>query len=261
MNLIKKIDKSIVGRLNIKSPILGSNIKRIGLLRTFVGGLPMYLCIPFLILFHYTVSLILFQLFVCPFFKTPKLNWRNYIIIDRNRIKELSWIDKLNCNFCGYANGITTMINIELDNVSKSNAKLPIIKKVILIFILILYTPFLVFYELHISILYNIMIAIPLGMNTYSYKEAMQVINNANFYSYQNGFLKVWFKTFKNQTIRFVMCLEQIESSWCPLTHFEKKQGIVYPKHHENFLGPNEIEKLKKIISTEGSVSNRKPRY
>jgi hypothetical protein len=55
------------------------------------------------------------------------------------------------------------------------------------------------------------------------------------------------------------MALEQIESSWCPLKHFERREGIVYPDHHKKFFGPDEIEAMRQTLMNEGSVSYRKP--
>ena len=57
------------------------------------------------------------------------------------------------------------------------------------------------------------------------------------------------------------MALEQIESSWCPLTHFERREGIVYPEHHRKFFGPNEIDAMRATLSTTGTVSARKPTW
>ena len=31
---------------------------------------------------------------------------RNYIRIDRHRLKYLNWLEKINCAYCGYANGL-----------------------------------------------------------------------------------------------------------------------------------------------------------
>jgi hypothetical protein len=65
----------------------------------------------------------------------------------------------------------------------------------------------------------------------------------------------------KNSTLCLSLALEQIESSWCPLRHFEMREGIVYPDHHKNFFGPEEIEHVRSVLSTEGTVSARKPTW
>jgi len=46
--------------------------------------------------------------------------------------------------------------------------------------------------------------------------------------------------------------------SWCPLKHFERREGIVYPDHHKKFFGPDEIEAMRQTLMNERSVSSRK---
>ena len=96
-------------------PIFGSHVRRIGWVRTVVGAFSMYLCIPFLVASHLTSSLILYQWIVRPLFGTKRLPWKNFIIIDRHRIEGIPAFDRFNCMFCGYANGICTLLNKELD--------------------------------------------------------------------------------------------------------------------------------------------------
>jgi len=59
--------------------------------------------VPFVIL---DVFLTLYQ-FVCfPLYRIPKVRRSNYVIIDRHHLGYLNIIEKLNCIFCGYADGI-----------------------------------------------------------------------------------------------------------------------------------------------------------
>ena len=39
-------------------------------------------------------------------YQIPLVKRRNYIKIDRNRLRYLKWYDKINCAYCGYANGL-----------------------------------------------------------------------------------------------------------------------------------------------------------
>jgi hypothetical protein len=44
---------------------------------------------------------------VCfPFYRIPYLNRKEYIRIDRHKLKYLDPMQKLNCIYCGYANGL-----------------------------------------------------------------------------------------------------------------------------------------------------------
>ena len=43
---------------------------------------------------------------VCfPLYKIPYVKRSNYIKIDRHKLKYLNWLQKINCAYCGYANG------------------------------------------------------------------------------------------------------------------------------------------------------------
>jgi len=44
---------------------------------------------------------------VCfPLYKIPYVKRGQYIRIDRHKLKYLNWIEKINCAYCGYANGL-----------------------------------------------------------------------------------------------------------------------------------------------------------
>jgi len=45
--------------------------------------------------------------FVCfPIYGIPKVRRRDYIMLDRHRLAYLNWVEKLNCDYCSYANGV-----------------------------------------------------------------------------------------------------------------------------------------------------------
>ena len=41
-----------------------------------------------------------------PLYKLPLVNRAKYIKIDRHKLKYLNALEKLNCSYCGYANGL-----------------------------------------------------------------------------------------------------------------------------------------------------------
>ncbi len=247
-------------QFSLLSPIFGSHVSRIGFIRVLVGGFSMYMCVPPLIIVYFTVSLFLYQVVLRPIFGTRIIHWADFVIIDRHRIEELSWFDKLNCQFCGYANGICTMINVEIDEVAKMN-KISFAKKLIVIPIMIAYLPLLVFVEFCLHFIYDVMVATPLGMHRVSWLQASKILKKEDYAKNHSGFIKWWIRVVKNAVLRFDTGLEQIESSWCPLNHFEKRKGVVYPRHHEKFFGPDQIEEMLKVLQTVGTVSDRVPKY
>jgi ElaB/YqjD/DUF883 family membrane-anchored ribosome-binding protein len=41
-----------------------------------------------------------------PIYGIPKVRRRDYILMDRHRLSYLNWAEKLNCEYCAYANGV-----------------------------------------------------------------------------------------------------------------------------------------------------------
>lgn len=48
----------------------------------------------------------IYQAVCFPIYGIPKVKRRDYIILDRHRLAYLNWAEKLNCEYCGYANGV-----------------------------------------------------------------------------------------------------------------------------------------------------------
>lgn len=243
-------------------PIFGSHMKRIGFIRTFAGGLPMYTCIPLLVLLHVTTCVAGYQWLIRPLLNLPKVRWSDYVIIDRHRIRGMGWFDKFNCMFCGYANGLTVMANVEIDNLSKADIKpLSFLAKIYLSLVMLAFLPLLLIFELGVQIIYNILVSRPLGMHRISMDEAHDILSKERYAEKLPLLGRAMTLAAKSVVFRFSMALEQIESSWCPLKHLETREGVVYPKHHDKFFGPDELEKMRQVLSTEGTVSDRKPTW
>jgi hypothetical protein len=243
-------------------PIVGSHIQRIGLIRTAAGGLPMYLCIPMLVAFHLSVAVVLYQWLLRPVFGLPRVRWSDHVIIDRHRYKELSAFDVFNCWFCAYANGLCTMINTELDNLSRFGGRLAWWQTALASTAFLFTLPVFAFGDwFGVRFLFDLLISRPLGMHRVSSAEAARMLESERYGAQFAPSQRAGLRYAKNMFLRFAMALEQIESSWCPLRHFETRKGIVYPKHHDKFFGPGEIAQMRQVLSTEGTVSPRKPTW
>lgn len=246
----------------LMSPIFSSHIKRIGVLRTFAGGLPMYTCIPALVVMHLTTCVLAYQWLVKPLFKLPKVRFRDYVIIDRQRIEGMNFFDKFNCMFCGYANGLTTMANIEIDHFAKADlSEVSGVRKLLASLLLIPFVPLLLFFELNFQVIYNLLVSTPLGMHRISMDEAQKILSKEKYAEQYPLFARIPTLAAKSVVFRFAMALEQIESSWCPLKHLERREGVVYPNHHDKFFGPGQLEEMREVLSTVGTVSDRLPKY
>lgn len=47
-----------------------------------------------------------YQALCFPIYGIPKVKRGEYVILDRHHLSYLNWLEKLNCGYCGYANGI-----------------------------------------------------------------------------------------------------------------------------------------------------------
>lgn len=248
-------------RVSMFGHIFGSHVERIGWLRTLVGTLPMLLAIPWLIMIHTMLVVVFYQWLVRPLLGAPRVLLSDYVIIDRHRIRELTWLDRFACMFCSYANGLLTMSNQELDYAAKQAGPMTAWKRSALAVLGVAYLPIYLVYEAHFQVVYNLLASPLLGMHRVSFVEAAAVLNGQGFAAPRQGIFKAWILLMKNVSLRFAMGLEQIESSWCPLRHFETRNGVVYPEHHEKFFGPDDLERMREVLRAEGTVSPRKPRY
>lgn len=241
--------------------ITDCHAKRLGWTRTLVGGFSMYLSIPIWIIFHVTIATFLYQWIMRPLFGIKRLRWHDYVILDRHRIDGLVKIDKFNCLFCGYANGITTLINSELDHLNQLDGKSPLLNRIVATFSALVFIPFIIVGDIVcVRFNFDFIIAPILGMHTSSFNDVQKDLMNKNWGKNFNPLGKMLFIYAKNVFTRIALLLEQIESSWCPLYHLENRTDVVYPEHHKNFFKSHELDKLRDVLSSRGSVSDRAPK-
>ncbi len=246
-----------------RHPIVGSQILRIGLLRTIAGGGSMYFSIPLFILFHFVGIEIFFQRIVTPLLGLAKTPSRHYIILDRHQIEGLTLFDKFNCLFCGYANGIAVLLNEKVEQLIAYEGKPNIshfIKTVLVIFFMVIFLPLFYIIEfLGIEIIYGILVSRPLGMHRTTPGEISSSLMKQSFATDPESIFSRYLLRYKVVSIRLLALLEQIESSWCPLKHLKAGKEFHYPEHHKNFYNAYEIEKMRKVLQTTGTVSEMKP--
>lgn len=241
-------------------PIIGSHITRIGLFRVIIGGGAMYLSIPNFIILHLLFVFLLFQIILTPLLSLKHIPLYDRIIIDRYRIKGLSWIDKFNCVFCGYANGVSIILDEKLDQISSLDAEPSLYKKVIFIIMIVVLAPIFIFIHITgITIIYNILISKSLGMRRLTPREAWSNFDADNYGSKFGNFTKNAVCFMKYFSIHQLNALEQIESSWCPLKHFDNRPEVKYPPHHNKFYNHDEIEQMRDTLLNTGTVSSKHP--
>lgn len=233
---------------------------RLGWPRTLLGGFSMYLSIPFWVICHVTLATFCYQWIMRPILGIKRLRWADYVILDRHRIDGLVAIDKFNCLFCGYANGITTLINHELDQLNQLEKQTSMMKRIAGTVAAILFLPFIVIGDIFcVRFNYDMIIAPLLGMHTTSFAEIQLQLHANQWGKNFNPLAKYLFVYAKNVFTRVALLLEQIESSWCPLYHLENRTDVVYPEHHQHFFKADELDKMRQVLSSKGSVSPRQP--
>ena len=57
------------------------------------------------------LAMFVYQAVCFPVYGIPKVKRSDYIRLDRRHLKYLNWAEKLNCEYCGYANGVLACAN------------------------------------------------------------------------------------------------------------------------------------------------------
>ncbi len=239
-------------------PIMGSHVRRLGFLRVLIGALGMYLSIPVFMLVHTFVIGLMVRWIVCPFLGLEDFSSRNYIIVDRYKVKGLSAIDKFNCLFCGWANGMCVLLNEFVDKISEQPQKLGLFYKTALFILCLVFTiPALVF-QTAFYFIYNYIIAESLRLKKVYYKELIEEYFTENKYALKHAPLARGFIRYQKVTwMALSQALRQIESGWCPIKHFERMESVVYPAHHKLFFEPHQVDQLRHFLTQHTSVLER----
>ena len=101
--------------LSDRYPVYGSQVKRIGFVRVLTGGAAMYICLPFIILQHIVYLSLFYNNLLFHLIGLPRLKFTNYVVVDRYKIESLPWLDRINCMYCGYANGLYMFWDAKVD--------------------------------------------------------------------------------------------------------------------------------------------------
>jgi hypothetical protein len=245
---------------HIARSIYWAHVRRIGFFRTLFGGFLQYLSVLEFVFLHLTVIIVLYRWMLTPFFKIKKFRIGDYLLFDRGRIDRMRRFDKLNCQFCAYANGTAKLWNDELDELARADLGRgrPLLKIVTGLYSLCLGV-FLVFSFILSKILF-VVIALFLGMHIVRTGDIHRELKAADYAGGHRFPLKGLLRCAKVYAASLAANLEQIESGWCPLTHIETGTSVV-SEHHKNFYDRGRLDEVIEVLATEGSVSPRKPKY
>jgi hypothetical protein len=78
-------------------------VLKAGIMHIITAPVIYCLIVPFAVL---DLFVTMYQLICFPVYKIEKVNRRDYLIFDRSQLAYLNTIEKINCAFCSYCNGI-----------------------------------------------------------------------------------------------------------------------------------------------------------
>lgn len=252
----KKSDK----RPHIAASIFWTHVKRIGFIRTLFGGFLQYLSIFEFIMLHLTVIVVLYRLMITSCFKVKKFRIRDYLLFDRGKVNRMRAFDKLNCQFCAYANGTAKLWNDELDELSGADFKKGNIFGKFVVGLYSVCLGVFLFFSFIMSKILFIVIALFLGMHIVKLGDLRKELTSTNYAGGHSFILRTLLRGAKLYAYSLQANLEQIESSWCPLKHIETETSVV-SQHHDNFYDQDHLDEVIAVLAKDGTVSPRKPKY
>ncbi|MBF0195491.1 MAG: hypothetical protein HQL71_13090 [Magnetococcales bacterium] len=87
------------------------NIEAADILRRFLSLLGSIITAPIIYSVYIPLSLLdlmasIYQAICFPIYGIKKVSRSEYVVIDRHKLSYLSWVEKINCIYCGYGNGV-----------------------------------------------------------------------------------------------------------------------------------------------------------
>lgn len=244
----------------IAKSIFMTHVRRIGWLRTALGGGLMYVSVVEFIFLHLTTIIVLYKWLLSPFFPLPRFRIRDYIVLDRSKIAGMRAFDKFNCEFCGYANGTAKLWNVQVDAIAagglgKGNILLKLLAGLYTACLLV----FLLFNFVFSKLLYLVISAF-LGFHRADTGAILRRLSDSGYAGGYGFLLRGVLRFAKMYAESLASNLEQIESSWCPLKHLENDNAVP-SEHHAYFYERDKLAEAIEVLAKDGSVSPRKPKY
>lgn len=245
-------------QLPLLFPIMGSHINRLGIFRVLVGAMGMYLSIPVFLVIHALIVSLALRWVIHPILRLESLDMQNYVILDRYKVSGLSFIDKTNCLFCGWANGLCTLMDKTIDHIAENPQRISLFYKTILTFLCVLFFFPSLLIQILFFYIYNCLIAAPLCLEKVYYGKLIQHYFFNDHFASKYAFWAKKFLCYQKITWTGLnMALMQIEAAWCPIKHFEKMEGVIYPDHHKLFFEPHQVDEMRQFLSLHHSVMER----
>ena len=224
--------------------IYGAQVRHLGFWRATIGGLLMYASIPFFVLLHFILALVVMPTLMANTVGAPVLG--DFIHYKRNIMDELNWFDRFNCAFCSWANGVVTYLNAACDHVvNQKNDTWSIGQRAALI----LSNVILSLCGLYITII-DRSIAL---FHRWSSSSPVQNWLDLRAIKYAAGvsspFVRETMFMTKVSMVTASHSLRQIESRWCPIKYVEAR---MVPAHHDQFPAQMDVMNLAVHLAEHG---------
>jgi len=219
----------------------------------------MYSTVPLFVFLHTTIVSLCYKIFFASWYGARRVRAADYLVLDRYSISSLAWFDRLNCLYCEYANGVTLMLQAELDQVQADVPRLRLLRSIALALWLVPQTLLLLVGLLITTIPTNIFMQL-LGLHRASHRKIWTRLENEHYAAAYGSAARALLCFHKLTADILSYNLEQIESAWCPIRHLER-QGYVLPRHHGRFFSRSSLPALLVTLKTKGTVSERKSKY
>jgi len=221
----------------IESMIFESRMRELGLKRSIIGAFSIYLSFPFFVFFH-VFGICLFVAPVAVLLKLNKYRQNQFIVIDRYKMKSLSLIDKFNCAYCDYANGVATYYEYKIEEYFEYSGGINWWKKII---IYALYLPFIAsvtVYRWHAKYLYEDVVFPIIQHRPLSVMQAVRNIGDIKrAFKANNNLIAQLLRKERVFSVILGDGLSAIESYWCPIKHYIDV-GKIYPERHKQYFDP-----------------------
>jgi hypothetical protein len=247
-------------RPHIAASIFWTHAKRIGFPRTLFGGFLQYLSVFEFVMLHLTVIVVLYRAMLAPLFGLKRFRVGDYMLFDRGKVSRMRAFDKLNCQFCAYANGTAKMWNDELDELSRADFRKGNIFARIVVAVYAVCLAVFLFFSFILSKILFVLIALFLGMHIVKLGDIRRELKAANYAGSHSFVMRSLIRGAKIYAYSLAGNLEQIESSWCPLKHVETATSVA-SAHHANFYDQDKLDEVIEVLAKDGTVSPRKPKY
>jgi len=102
-----RFERAVVEQHRALKTRLGRYLRESPLTTVLTAPVIYSLAVPFVILDAWVT---MYQWICFPAFGIPRVRRRDYIALDRGRLAYLNGIEKINCDYCGYANGVIAYV-------------------------------------------------------------------------------------------------------------------------------------------------------